>query len=196
MEDIVKHIACQVQPLETIDFNGDLRVWFQGQTSVGKSALFIAHADDGIIWGRIQDGQLITSDSAFPRESPPLRAITLQQARIFGQNAEVRIWRDNAGFKACKLVDQPNDDSEAIEEANILWGTQLEGKTNGFSLVSDGRQGLNHAVPIDVPEIAFKARDRMTRPLRLEIRHYLTCDGDGQARVALSRLVNLYVRGE
>lgn len=195
MGDIVKPIACQVQPLETIDFNANLRIWFQGQTSVGKSAWFIAHADDGVIWGRIQDGQLITSDTAFPRVSPPLRAITLQQARIFGQNAEVRIWRDNAGFRACRLADQPNNDS-AIEEANILWGTQLEGKANGFSLVSDGRQGLNHAVPIDVPETAFKAKDRMTRPLRLEIRHYLTYDEDGQARISLSRLVNLYVRGE
>lgn len=191
-----KPAVCQVLPLDTIDFNADLRIWFQGQNSVGKSAWFIAHADDGVIWGRIQDGRLVTSDSAFPSVSPPLRAITLQQARIFGQNAEVRIWRDNTGFKACRLVDQPNNDSEAIEEANILWGTQIKGKANGFSLVSDGRQGLNHAVPIDIPEEAFKAKGKMTRPLRLEIRHYLTYDEDGQARISLSRLVNLSVRGE
>lgn len=190
-----KSIACQVQLLETTRLTADISAWFQGQPIVGDNAWFLGHADDGVIWGRIQDNQLITSDSAFPRVSPPLRITTLQQARIFGQNAEVRLWRDNTEFKACRLEDQPNNGSVAFDEANILWGTQLEGKDNGFSLMSDGRQGLSHAVPLDIPETAFNANGGMTRPLRLKIRHYLSYDKDGQARIALSRLVKLYVRG-
>jgi CRISPR-associated protein (TIGR03984 family) len=191
----VKPIACQVQILGTAKLAIDIVTWFQDQPSVGDKAWFLAHADDGIIWGRLQNNQLITSDSTFPRVSPPLRVTTLQQARIFGKNAEVRLWRDNIKFKACRLEDEPNNGSSAFDEANILWGTQLEDKANGFSLVSDGRQGLKHAVPIEIAETAFNRDGGMTRPLRLNIRHYLSYDKDGQARIALSRLAELYVRG-
>jgi hypothetical protein len=46
-----------------------------------------------------------------------------------------------------------------------------------------------------VPDSAFGTGSKRFRPLRLLIRNYLTYDRDGHARIALSRLVNLYVKG-
>jgi CRISPR-associated protein (TIGR03984 family) len=195
MELEIKKLCCRVQPLEIINFSADLSAWFQKQPKVGDKIWFLAHADDGIIWGQIRKGTLITSDSAFQRISPLLRAITLQQARIFGENAEVRVWRNGSEFQACRLEDQMDNSAEAFDEATILWGNKTEAKTEGFTLVSDGRQGLRHAVPIDVPDSAFGTNPTRRRPLRLLIRHYLTYDLEGQARIALSRLVNVYVKG-
>lgn len=191
----IKKIACSVQSLEIANFAADPRAWFLSQPIVGDKALFLAHADDGVIWGRVEEEKLITSDRAFDRIFPPLRAITLQQARIFGINAEVRVWRNGTKFQACRLEDQPDNDAEAIDEATILWGNNPEAKMEGFTLVSDGRQGLHHAVPLDVSDSAFGRGSKKLRPLRLLIRHYLTYDREGQARIALSRLVNLYVQG-
>lgn len=192
MRQEVKHITCQVQQLDTTDFAADPSAWFQEQPSVGDNAWFLAHADDGVIWGQIQHGQLITSNNVFPQVSPPLRAVTLQQARLFGQNAEVRVWREGNRFKACRLQDHQDAEAEAFDETHILWGTQAEARTGGFTLVADGRQGLRHAVPLEVEDAAFNAKERH-HPLRLSLRHYLDCDSDGLARITLSRLVALRV---
>jgi CRISPR-associated protein (TIGR03984 family) len=191
MERKIESLACQVQPLKMVGFDADPRMWLQNQPCVGENSWFLAHADDGIIWGRFQDGQLVTSNSAFPKISPPLRLVTLQQARIFGHNAEVRVWRNGNKFEACRLEDYFKKDEEAFDEDYLLWGTHPDEMINGFTLVSDGNQGLKHAVPIDVSEAAFKTN----HPLCLQIRHYLTYD-QGQARIALSRLVKISVRGE
>jgi len=195
MERIIKPIDCQVQRLDTTDFAADPAAWLQNQPSVGDEAWFLAHADDGVIWGQLRSGQLVTSDDIFPQVSPPLRAVTLQQARLFGQDAEVRIWQDRGGFESCRLEDQSADEAEAFDEAHILWGTQAEAHAGGFTLVADGRQGLRHAVPLEIENRAFGIAGRSRRPLRLTVRHYLIYDDDGQARIALSRLVALQVEG-
>jgi CRISPR-associated protein (TIGR03984 family) len=187
MKRKIKPMACQRQPLDTADFMTDPSGWFQEQASVGDDAWFLAHADDGVIWGQIREGQLLTSDSVFPQVSPPLRAITVQQARLFGQSAEVRVWRNGEGFKACRLQDRHDEEAEAFDEMHILWGTQAEERAQDFTLVADGRQGLRHAVPLKVEDAAFGRG----RPLRLVVRHYLTYDGDGRGRIAQSRLVAL-----
>jgi CRISPR-associated protein (TIGR03984 family) len=192
----IKKFDCSVQPLATTSFAAGPSAWFLSQSIVGDSALFLAHADDGVIWGRVEEDELITSDHVFNGISPPLRAITLQQARIFGRNAEIRIWQNGTGFLACRLEDQPDGAAEAIDESTILWGDNAEARMKGFTLVSDGRQGLRHAVPLDISDSAFGKYPKKMRPLRLLIRHYLTYDRYGQVRVALSRLVNLYVQGE
>jgi len=191
MEIKIKQRACQVQPLDMEGFDADPSMWFQNQPCVGAKSWFLAHADDGIIWGRLQDGHLVTSNSAFPNISPPLRSITLQQARIFGHKAEVRVWRWGNKFEACRLEDHFENDAEAYDEDYLLWGTHPDEKINGFTLVSDGNQGLKHAVPFDVDETAFKSN----HPLRLQVRHYLAYD-EGQARIALSRLIEVSVQGE
>lgn len=56
--------------------------------------------------------------------------------------------------------------------------------------MSDGVQGLYHAVPLP-PETISTHKDGGYRPLRLQVRHYLVDDELGQARIGFSRLVKL-----
>jgi CRISPR-associated protein (TIGR03984 family) len=166
-----------------IPANLDLKTWLEEQAKENQLNYVLAHADDGVIWGKFQDGTLQTADSVFS-QFPKLRSCTLQQCRVFGENAEVMLWKVDRGFKARLIKDE--EKTEFIPEHQILWGTQKESEREGFTLVSDGQQGLRHAVPLT--EITFKNNER---PLRLTIHHYIDYDDSGVARIYLSRLVNL-----
>ncbi|MBD2206446.1 TIGR03984 family CRISPR-associated protein [Calothrix sp. FACHB-1219] len=182
------------EPLD-IPANFDIKTWLEAQASQYKLNFLLAHAEDGVIWGKFQDGNLITADiadsvfSQFAR----LRKLTLQQCRIFGENSEVMLWKTDEGFKARLIQDEEN--TEFIPENQILWGTQAEKISDGFTLVSDGSQGLCHAVPL--VDINFDANQKLYRPLRLCVRHYINDDKEtGLARIDLSRLVNLTTEKE
>lgn len=194
MERVIKLLSYHVTPLDTTNFAADPAAWLQRQPDVDNGRWFLAHADDGVIWGQLREGRLMLSSTVFPEVSPTLRAVTLQQARLFGEQAEIRVWRENNAFSACLLQDHHDQGAEAFDEEHILWGTRCVGQKNDFTLMTDGRQGLRHAVPLLVPNNVFDAKERH-HPIRLRLRHYLTYDADGQANVSLSRLVALKVEG-
>ena len=118
---------------------------------------------------------------------PKLRLFTLQQCRVFGKTSEVMLWQTDEGFKARLIQDEK--DTEFIPENHILSGTQADKISGDFTLVSDGSQGLRHAVPLT--DIEFDKNQKLYRPLRLNVRHYIDYDDSGVARIDLSRLVNL-----
>jgi CRISPR-associated protein (TIGR03984 family) len=190
MERAIKPIGYRIEPLDISDFSAAPENWFQKQLSVGKDSWFLAHADDGIIWGGVRNGQLIVSSSVFPEVSPPLRTLTLQQARLFGEQAEVRVWRGTNGFRACRVQDESNEEVEAFDEEHLLWGTKVDEQKNGFALLADGRQGLRHAAPLDLATVQV-SHPEQRHPLRLRVRHYLGYDDDGRVRITMSRLVTL-----
>jgi CRISPR-associated protein (TIGR03984 family) len=76
---------------------------------------------------------------------------------------------------------------DAIDEGQILWGTDVEEEKGGFTVMRDGAQGLRHAVPLSVTG----KFDEQTRPLRLKVRHYLEEDTNGFTRIVASRLVKV-----
>lgn len=167
--------------------------WLQTKAKQYQLQYLLAHAEDGVIWGKFrgEDCKLVTSgdDDVFP-QCAKLRLSTLQQCRIFGKNSEVMLWKVGQNWKARLIEDRhpSKDDYDYIPENQILWGTQAEGQPKqDFTLVSDGSQGLRHAVPLT--GITFKGKD--SRPLRLQVRHYIDYDESGVARIYLSRLVNL-----
>ncbi|MCE7946714.1 MAG: TIGR03984 family CRISPR-associated protein [Chloroflexi bacterium CFX4] len=156
--------------------------WLQEQVgSAGNDALLLAHADDGVIWGKVVNNELIPK----PQE---LKTETLQQARLFNENAEYFVWRDSDGnFHARIIKDGMGEGCEYFDEDQILWGDHAEkSDSDGFTKMSDGAQGLVHHVPINVT----KAKPDW-RPLRLTVRHYLKTDDNGFVYVAFSRLVCL-----
>lgn len=175
---------------------GDVKEWLQNQASIYGLKWLLAHADDGVLWGRVDNGKLVTSDSVAPEVSPPLRVKTLQQARLFAPHGEMLLWRDGDHQWHARLIrDAKTGETpawhEAIDEAQVLWGTDTRALSNGFTLMSDGVQGLRHAVPLEV-----KGRYREhNRPLRLWIRHYLKDDEEGFARIVASRLLDLRTEG-
>lgn len=170
----------------------DVKEWLQTQGATYGMRWLLAHADDGVIWGRVDNGRLIASDSIAPKISPPLRPETLQQARLFSHSAELLLWRDGDNKWHARLIREPAVGekptfTEAIDEPQILWGTDPQSFASDFTLMSDGGQGLCHTVPL---EVSGKFDER-TRPLRLWVRHYLAEDDGGFTRIIASRLFDL-----
>ncbi|MEB3213729.1 MAG: CRISPR-associated protein Csx19 [Leptolyngbyaceae bacterium] len=181
-----------------IEEMADLQKWIEKQAQTYQLTYLLAHADDGVIWGRFDQGRLITADHVFPK-LPKLRLSTLQQCRIFGEAGEVLLWRSQNNWKA-RLITDP--DCEYISENQMLWGTHPIEEKEGFTLVEDGSEGLRHAIPLPRKDIPFSSdslrdgkaeRPKLDRPLRLNVRHYIDYDEAGVARISLSRLVNISV---
>lgn len=179
------------KPLD-ISTNLDINEWLEKQAEKYQLKFLLAHAEDGVIWGKFQDGKLLTADNVFDF-LPQLRLFTLQQCRAFGETSEVMLWHTDEGFKARLIQDEK--DTEFILENQILWGTQPDKTCGGFTLVSDGLQGLRHAVPLT--DIEFDQKQKLYRPLRLSVHHYVDTDEKtGLTRIYLSRLVNLITEKE
>ncbi|MGB3510610.1 MAG: CRISPR-associated protein Csx19 [Microcoleaceae cyanobacterium] len=176
------------QPISTDNLNKNLIVWIEKQAKQYELNYLLAHAEDGIIWGNFENSELITSNQAFPNKNlPELRLETLQQCRIFGEKGEVLLWQTDRGWYA-RLI-QDNSNFDYIPEEQILWGTKGK-EQNGFTFLSDGSQGLKHAIPLT--GITFEnEKKNLYRPLRLLIHHYIDYDDSGIAKILLSRLVNL-----
>jgi len=173
-----------------LDLSGvtELKSWFENQESIGSQAWFLAHAEDGVVWGRVDDGEFVLSTEAFPSTSPELRAITLIEARLFGELGQVHIWQQDGVFQGCRMMDQIGT-GDAFDEEHRLWGTQSVTTHNRFTLISDGREGLEHAVPLEVSNDLFQSAGERYRPVLLRTRHFIDYDPVGQAYISASRLV-------
>lgn len=194
------------QPVETFTGIEDLPAWLEAQAKAYRMAApcyLLAHANDGVIWGRLdEDGRLRTSYDALAESEnglslPSLRAETLQQARLFNRQAELYIWRDGDGGWHGRLLERVQEGetavwSECFDEPQMLWGTHGTHLAHRFTLLEDGAQGLYHAVPVKLAVDDEKSGE-LQRPSQLLVRHYLDYDEQGQAYIALSRLVT--VRG-
>lgn len=168
-------------------FQTDINQWFAQHATEKGLTFFLAHADDGVMWGRLDEtGKLRLSGDAFPdKVKVELRPQTLQQARLFGEGGELFVWRDGDGqWNGRYLSDVGFVKEDILNETHLLWGkaSHLPGPQDGFTLMRDGSQGLLHAVPIEL------ARNKTAV---LHVRHYLAYDEQGQAYVAVSRLVEV-----
>ena len=179
-----------------------IKAWIEQQVKDSDIQYLLAHCEDGIVWGTFnQAGTLITSfdiAKACPQPKLPpfaqLRPETLWMVRLFGPTNEIRLWKADDIWHAVCVKDA--DDPEAcIEEQQFVWGTDVQAQHDGWSLMSDGRQGFYQWVPKHVPR-KDKPYAPTERPLRLTIHHTINYDDHGRAYIAYSRLVNLDAPGE
>lgn len=170
--------------LDFTNFDSNPREWFAAQGQLRGLDYFLAHNDDGVIWGKVAGEQLHLSGEAFAEVQVTLRTLTLQQARLFGEAGELLVWRGNDGWSGRYLSDAHVTQDDVLYETHRLWGTasSQQGELDGFTLMRDGQQGLLHA-----PPIALEKNQR----IGLRVRHYIDYDEQGQAYIALSRLVGL-----
>lgn len=191
-EIITIRATCDCDTIEMTGFADEPTGWLSRQMRIHQLHYLLAHSDDGIIWGRLDGEELLTSHDIAPELFPPLRAETLQTARIFAPAGELLVWRDEMGAWTGRLTAEdvpgaPADWTEAFDELQILWGTEARPRERGFSLVSEGSQRLAHLIPLALPEQI----DRRHRPVRLVVRHYLKEEADGFTRIDASRLLDL-----
>ncbi len=194
--EILKHQAV----VEGVDVSTlvDVRAWLEAQAATYHTyqlMWLLAHADDGVIWGKLKDNRIITSHEATQGNGharpvyPTLRLETLQQARLFSESAELLLWRDGDNTWQARLIrdahpDEKTEWDEAIDEEHLLWGTHPDPLNDDFTLMTDGAQGLAHAVPLNISG-RFSEE---ARPLRLAMRHYVKEDITGFVRIVASRL--------
>ena len=190
--------------VNTAKFADGPAIWLAAyNTALFSDACLLSFHDDGVVWGKIKNGQLLTSDelkdpNGNPFPSPEFRAATLQECRLFSDKGELYVWRNGNGFKARLIEDNkeaPNDEKkdECFDESQVLWGTKIiDGGNDEFTIVADGSEGLLHAFPMKRSDIETKFSNNpkeLKRPLRLHVRHYVDYDPEGCAYVSLSRLV-------
>ncbi len=190
-----------VTPVEVdAEFANDPSAWLAKKAVAHGLTTLLAHADDGVIWGRVTDGRLALSGNAFPGVSPPLQAVTLQQARLFGEQAELLVWRGGEGNWHGRLLDDNGTGRSGwcFDEAQLQWGDHQEEEKDGFTLVAEGQEGLRHAVPLPAAQTfdSPKKKDDRWHPLRLGVRHYLERDEeDGTLIIVQGRLTRLWAEG-
>lgn len=209
-------------PVEPVnDGTKEVAEWLTEQASAVAAKIgtvdwyLLAHADDGVIWGRTASGNLITSEKAINdkhtaltpddaaraeveaalRTCATLRRATLRQARLFCKQAELLLWRDGDNFFHARLIrdsqaNEKSDWDEGFDEPQMLWGTDYISLPDGFTLWCDGAQGLRHAVP-SPPATNSKGA---SRPRGLIVRHYI--NKEGFASVVASRLVRFETDSE
>lgn len=174
----------------------DVKQWLQTQATTHGLVWLLAHADDGVIWGRVTNRQLVTSHDAAQNDNEakkvcsPLRIETLQQARLFAEHGELLLWCDGDNVWHARLIrdartGESTEWDEAFDEPQLLWGTHGKHLSSDFTLLEDGAQGLRHTVPRKIPLDA----NREATPPRLFVRHYI--NKDGFTRIVASRLVDL-----
>jgi len=173
-------------------FSKDPKGWLAKRMKAGNMPWLLAHADDGVIWGKLQDdGTLKLSGEVFddPAIAVKLQAKTLHQVRIFGEEGEVFIWRTAYGFQGRRIIDRETPQPDMmLDEEHLLWGTpNLSELKDGFCIFVEGQQGLRHALPVEDKE---PLKDKRAK---LRVRHYLDYDDEDQAYISMSRLVELEV---
>ncbi|MBD2150638.1 TIGR03984 family CRISPR-associated protein [Pseudanabaena sp. FACHB-1277] len=190
---IVKPNVEHCDPPDFLDNHG-LRDWLERQAKKHNLRYLLAHAEDGVIWGRFDDDGLKTSgdvlfDKCTKFHPAKLRSQTLQECRIFSKDGgELHLWRNGGKWRSHFTADDQY--KEKIEERQILWGTHGEkNEQYGFTLLRDGSQGLRHAVPFT--DIKVDENQKLVKPVRLVVHHYITYDDAGVARISHSRLVDL-----
>lgn len=164
-----------------VESDTELRQWLVQQADRYNLDYVLIHADDGVIWGYFDSGQIILSSEVFGNQveslKVKLRTITLQRARLFGSAGELLVWRADDGLEARLIID---NGEQSLERTHLLWGDRIEKQSRGFTLMREGQQGLYHAPPIKVPP---------GRRAVLKVRHYIDYDEQGQAFISMSRLV-------
>jgi len=175
---MMEKLTCKSEPL-TIEDGISIEAWLN---KLGKTNDFLlAHAIDGVIWGKIEGGRLVTSAT--------LNHTTLQELRLFNKQREIHLWSVDDAWYARLIEDKDGiTPDDYIEEAHILWGTKGTPQPTGFTRLEDGAQGLAHHVPIDATSVTPKKR------VRLGVRHYFGEDENGVNYIAYSRLTTLEVK--
>jgi CRISPR-associated protein (TIGR03984 family) len=165
-----------------------------------RFSYLLAHADDGVIWGHFSENTLVTSCEVAPKEAdsicPDLDPVTLQQARLFGSESELLLWRTSDGWSA-RLIEDASKEiptwTEAFDDRQLLWGTHGRTVGKGFIYVRELGQGLRQVLP-PVPGLpASDKEDRLTRWPCLTVRHYISplTPDHPEARIQASRLTGL-----
>ena len=174
--------AC-ITPLNT----GQATIWFNWlngsdppkETHGVRFAL--VHADSGVTWGYLDDhGQWKLGAAVDPALCPAPVAKSLHELRLFGDTAEVLIWRGDNELQGRILADDDITFDASDPLCPMNEGRRLRGECHetreGFRRFVDAG-GAQHLAPESFP-------------VDFSVRHYFEQDAwTGAVRIAATRLV-------
>jgi CRISPR-associated protein (TIGR03984 family) len=184
-----------VQPNEPAKLNeAELENWNQliKDKFGGAPRYAVFYLDYGIRFAKWENGALHFYNSPAPE------AQYLQLARIFNAERELKIWRDDIGFRHRLRIDEKGAGSFAIEAEQNLWGTHAELLPNGWTRLWEDR-GTELFLPLKVDEIKFKDEQGKEHKydgqlVCLKTHNYIDETGNGQATYVDCRFADIRAR--
>jgi CRISPR-associated protein (TIGR03984 family) len=141
----------------------------------------LGHADDGVLWGKVEQGRLIMAPAT------PLERETLLDLRLFNLEHELRIFRRGAALRACHVTQARGREEavcyQAIEQRSYLLLGRPEQAPEGEFVTLLGPGGQRHTPP------RLKGG---AAPTKLLVRHYYEQEPDsGLLRESTQRYLEL-----
>lgn len=141
------------------------------------SVYIIAHLVNEVLIGKYENSTLVFFDN---KEIEPKYLLNL---RVFSENKELYIWKNNDKFKFRMRTDETGDGTDVIETDIILWGTDSEPLNDNFTRIFEDR-GIELILPGD-----FQI-DKSNRK-KIKVRFYIGKNEIGLAEYVDARFVNL-----
>ena len=159
---------------------------------LNESGYVLLHADDGVLWGRIEGGRLVTPP---PSEwTPSLRSLTIQQCRVFNSKGELFIWRESEGVWNGRALIEDGSAYRSMEKSAILCGSRIVSHPapQGFTPIIEPGVGMRQIVPVQIPDDALRKDNKREFKddwrVVLRVVEYFSEDDDGQVIIVCSRL--------
>lgn len=169
----------QPKALGSLDRDGILSEW------PGGDAWCVGHAYDGVLWGRLQNGQLRFASDLQKDWGAQFRAETLTDLRLFQQQRELRIWKTPSGFHSCCLSEsEGGEPCHSNDERYLLIQRPKGNIEDGEFVKMEGQAGQCHYPP------------GRPVPSHLEVRTYYRPDATGILRIFEHRSLRLVGKGE
>ncbi len=124
-----------------------------------------------IQFGKIENGHIVLDRLA------ELTPEYLKELRVFSEQGELHIWKQQQQFKYRLRVDGEGKEVNVYEETHLMWGLEKENDTTIF----EPNRGMRLTLPFSVNDAKL--------PLKYTVRNYFEYDDNGLIRFNDARLV-------
>lgn len=125
--------------------------------------------------GMIDNGQIVLE------RQEELTRDYLKELRVFSEQGELHIWKQQGQFKYRLRVDGEGDQVNVYEETHLMWGLEKDNDRT----ISEPNRGMRLTLPLP-----FNVKDAVL-PLRYTVRNYFDYDDNGLIRFNDARLVRI-----
>jgi CRISPR-associated protein (TIGR03984 family) len=169
------------------------------QKNAKNGDILLAYFQDGVLWGKVIDDELI-----YPK-TPEFNDSAFLRAFLFNKTRELRVIQTSEGLKAFESFEHEGyqGDDFSFDRNYLLWGDKIanpqpKGCPQGFTLVEMGQRGIRQMLPFSESELTQK--DGKVHRVVLNLRYYAKAsqrDADqGNYHVYARRLLGLSIGGK
>jgi CRISPR-associated protein (TIGR03984 family) len=114
----------------------------------------IAYLDYKVLIGKVNN------DSFEFYNNETIEERYIQRLRLFNNDKELLIWRDNNGLKGRLRIDGEGEDTFVVDACQVLWGTKKDKLGNGWIKLFEDR-GTELILPYDEGVIIDDKKNRL-----------------------------------